>query len=217
MEQKTSMITAMIDGQIKPNKVNDPRIIEAFETTPREDFVPKALREVAYVDEDLEIAPGRYLMEPMILARLVELAKIGPNDVVLDIGCGSGYSTALLSRFAGVVVGLEENQALADKANENLQNLDIENGAVIKGPMNLGCARQGPYQVILLGGAVEVIPQTLFDQLAEGGRLVTVKIRNGVGRGHLVQKIGGILGNSDHFDANLPPLPGFQSKPEFRF
>ncbi len=136
---------------------------------------------------------------------------------VLDIGCGSGYSTALLSRFAGVVVGLEENEALADKANENLQNLDIENGAVIKGPMNLGCARQGPYQVILLGGAVEVIPQALLDQLAEGGRLVTVKIRNGVGRGHLVQKIGGILGNSDHFDANLPPLPGFQLRPEFKF
>ena len=213
----TDQKTAMINGQIRPNSVTDPRIIEAFETTPREAFVPKSLREVAYVDEDLEIAPGRYLMEPMVLARLIELAKIGPEDVVLDIGCGTGFSPALLSRLANVVVGLEENPDLANRANEVLTDMEIQNGAVIEGKLIEGCARQGPYQVILIAGGVEVIPEVILDQLADGGRLVTVLKRGGVGRGHMVVKSGDTLVGKDHFDANSPLLPGFEKEKNFSF
>lgn len=213
MEQKS----AMIAGQIRPNQVNNPKIIEAFEVTPRDAFVPKALREVAYVDEDLEIAPGRYLMEPMVLARLIDLAAIGPDDVVLDIGCGTGFTTALLSRLASVVVGLEENLQLVTRAGEILADLEIENGAVIEGRLSEGCSRQGPYQVILIAGAVEEIPGNILDQLADGGRLVTVLIQGGVGRGHLVTRTGEVFSGRDHFDANLPLLPGFEKKKKFSF
>ncbi len=213
IEQKT----AMIASQIRPNQVNNPKVIEAFEVTPRDAFVPKAMREVAYVDEDIEIAPGRYLMEPMVLARLIELAAVGPEDVVLDIGCGTGFTTALLARLASVVVGLEENAELAARAGEILADLEIESAAVIEGKLNEGCFRQGPYQVILIAGAVEEIPGNILDQLAEGGRLVTVLIKGGVGRGHLILRKGNLFSGHDHFDANLPLLPGFEKEKKFSF
>jgi len=213
IEQKA----AMIAGQIRPNRVSNPKVIEAFETTPRDAFVPKALREVAYVDEDLEIAPGRYLMEPMVLARLINLAGVTKDDVVLDIGCGTGFTTALLSRLASVVVGLEENNELAERAGEILADMEIENAAVIEGKLSEGCPRQGPYQVIMIGGAVEDIPQAILDQLADGGRLVTVLLKDGVGRGHLVQRGGKRFSGHDHFDASLPRLPGFAKPEKFTF
>jgi len=213
IEQKA----AMIAGQIRPNRVSNPKVLEAFETTPRDAFVPKALREVAYLDEDLEIAPGRYLMEPMVLARLINLAGVTKEDVVLDIGCGTGFTTALLSRLASVVVGLEENKELMERAGEILADLEIENAAVIEGKLNEGCPRQGPYQVIIIGGAVEEIPGAILDQLADGGRLVTVLEKDGVGCGHLVQRVGKTFSGQDHFDASLPPLPGFEKAQKFTF
>ena len=170
-------IKSMIEGQIRPNKVTDARVIEAFEAVPRDAFVPKAKREVAYLDEDLEVAKGRYIMEPMVLARLVEAAQVTPEDVILDIGCTSGYSTAILARLGNVVVGLEEDEQLAGTAEAALEVLDIENAAVITGRLCEGVASQGPYQVIFINGAVEEIPAKITEQLVEGGRLVTRHLR----------------------------------------
>jgi len=210
-------IKSMIEGQIKPNKVTDARIIEAFETIPRDAFVPKAKREVAYLDEDLEVAPGRFIMEPMVLARLVDAAGIGADEVILDVGCTTGYSTVILAHLGNVVVGLEEDENLAKAAEETLESLGIENGAVITGPLRKGVPSQGPFQVIFLNGAVEEIPDAILDQLADGGRLVTVLVKDGVGRGHMITRVDGHLGGKDLFDASVPFLPGFRKKAEFSF
>lgn len=210
-------ITSMIEGQIRPNKVTDAHVLAAFETVPRDAFVPKAKREVAYLDEDIEVAKGRFIMEPMVLARLVEAANVTPEDMVLDIGCTTGYSSAILAQLGNVVVGLEEDEELAKTAAETLDALDIANAAVITGNLREGVPSQGPYQVIFINGAVEEIPTPITDQLAEGGRLVTVLVKDGVGHGHIITKAGGNVGGRDLFDADVPFLPGFQKKASFRF
>ena len=207
----------MISGQIRPNKVNDPRVIEAFEATPREVFVPKGLKEVAYVDGELEVAPGRFILEPMVLARLISAAKIEAEDVVLDIGCATGYSAAILSRLANVVVAIEQDPALVELATENLAKLEIENAAVIERTLCEGCLKQGPFNVIMMAGGVEEIPKVLTDQLAEGGRLVTVKIENGIGRGHIITKTESKLAELDIFDAQAHLLPGYKKTRSFKF
>lgn len=210
-------LQSMISGQIKPNKVNDPRVLEAFETIPREVFVPTGLKEVAYVDGELEVAPGRFNLEPMVLARLVSAAKVEPDDVVLDVGCATGYSAAILSRLANVVVAIEQDPELVEQATENLANLEIENAAVIERPLREGYLKQGPFNVILMAGGVEEIPEILTDQLAEGGRLVTVKVENGISRGHVVTKTGGKLSGRDIFDAHARILPGYEKARSFKF
>lgn len=210
-------LQSMISGQIKPNKVNDPRVLKAFETIPREVFVPTGLKEVAYVDGELEVAPGRFNLEPMVLARLVSAAKVEPDDVVLDVGCATGYSAAILSRLANVVVAIEQDPELVEQATENLANLEIENAAVIERPLREGYLKQGPFNVILMAGGVEEIPEILTDQLAEGGRLVTVKVENGISRGHVVTKTGGKLSGRDIFDAHARILPGYEKARSFKF
>lgn len=210
-------LQSMISGQIKPNKVNDPRVLEAFEAIPREVFVPKGLKEVAYVDGQLEVAPGRFILEPMVLARLVSAAKIEAEDVVLDIGCATGYSAAILSRLANVVVATEQDPALVELATENLANLEIENIAVIERTLCEGCLKQGPFNVIMMAGGVEEIPKILTDQLAEGGRLVTVKVENAIGRGHVITKTAGKLAGQDIFDAQAHLLPGYEKTRSFKF
>lgn len=207
----------MVDCQIKPNRVSDARVIAAMAAVPREHFVPKLLKGVAYLDEDLEIAPGRYLIEPMVLARLIEAAVIGADEAILDVGCGAGYSSAVLARLAAAVVALECDPELAERATRKLAEIEADNVAVIEGPLADGVADQGPFDVIFIGGGAEYIPDTLCDQLAEGGRLVYVSAGPGCGRGRLVTKIGGKLAGRDLFDAGTPLLPGFSSDPGFQF
>ena len=151
----------MVESQLRTNKVTDTRILEAFETVPRERFLPEGRSGVAYIDEDLPVAPGRYLMEPMILARLLQAAEIAPGDIVLDIGCASGYSCAILARLADTVVALEADEALSQQAETALQDLVIDNAVVVQGDLTQGYAKQAPYNVILLGGAVAAVPERL--------------------------------------------------------
>ncbi len=209
--------THMIEGQIKPNNVTDPRLVEALGAIPRELFVPAALSAVAYVDEDLEIAPGRYLMEPMIFARLLNAAQPQPSDVVLDIGAGTGYASAVLSQLAGAVVALESDAGLADRANALLAEVRCDNAVVAHGPLAAGWASQAPYDVILINGMIEQVPAAIFDQLAEGGRLVTVLFADGAGKAVLYRKDGGVIGRRDIFDAAIGPLPGFEQPQGFVF
>ena len=208
----------MVSGQIRTNRVTDERLIEAMEEIPRERFVPHAKRGVAYVDEDVEIAPGRYLMEPMVLARLVQEANVAADDVVLDIGCGTGYATAVMSRLAGTVIALDVDGSLAAEAERTLSGVGADNAIVVTGPLAEGYARQAPYDVILLGGAVDHLPQALADQLAEGGRIVGVLREAGaVGQATLWARHRGALSNRSLFEASLPPLPGIARPVRFEF
>ena len=208
----------MVTGQIMTNRVTDERLIEAMEEIPRELFVPHAKRGVAYVDEDVEIASGRYLMEPMVLARLVQEAEITASDMVLDVGCGTGYAAAVMARLAGTVIALDVDEALVSEAEQALSAIGADNAIVVTGPLAEGFAEQAPYDVILVGGAVDHLPQALADQLAEAGRIVGVVHEPGrVGQATLWARHRGALSSRSLFEASLPPLPGIVRPAQFEF
>lgn len=210
--------TNMVENQIRTNRVIDPLVIEAMAALPRELFVPKQLRGIAYIDEDLDLGNGRYLMEPLVLARLLQLAQIKPSDVVLDVGCATGYSAAVLARMASTVVALESDPDLATRAGGLLTELGVDTVAVVTGPLKEGYPQQGPYDVIFIDGGVAEIPQALCQQLAEGGRLVAVEMGAGrFGRGVLIERLGGTFSRREAFDAASPLLPGFAKNPGFVF
>ncbi len=212
------MRQSMVEGQIKPNGVTDLAVLSALGSVPREVFLPKAMRGYAYIDEDLHLGNNRYLVEPLVLARLLNEAAITRADVVLDIGCASGYSTALLAHVANTVVAVETDADLARTASENLRQLGLDNAVVVEGPLTAGYADQAPFQVIVLGGAVAEIPTLITDQLAPGGRLVTVlRTGGGVGRGMLVGRFGEAVSRREFCDAATPWLPGFEPRPVFQF
>lgn len=213
----------MVDGQIKTVDVTDHALLIALGEVPRERFVPGRLRALAYLDRDLPIAEAtttqdaRYLMEAGPFARLVQAAEIKSQDVVLDIGCGTGYSAAVLARFASSVVALESDPSLAQFANEALSGLGIDNVAVVTGPLEPGYPAEGPYDVILLEGAVETIPDALFDQLKEGGRLVAVLGYGRTGQATVFRRSGEGISARTAFDAHVAPLPGFRKPKAFVF
>jgi protein-L-isoaspartate(D-aspartate) O-methyltransferase len=209
----------MVEGQIRPNKVTDQLVLQAMETIPRELFVPKHLRGISYTDEDISLDNGRWLMEPVVLARMLQAADVEENDVALEIGCGTGYATAVLSRMASTVVAVEPDSEFSARATATLSELGIDNAAVIDGDLTTGCPEQGPYDVILISGAVEEVPQALLDQLAEGGRLVAVVRAAGAPFGTAMRfaRVGGHVGERPLFDANIPSFPGFAKPPQFTF
>lgn len=207
----------MVESQLRPNKVTDPALLDALAGVPRELFVPDPLRGVAYVDEDIPLGRGRFLMEPMILGRLLELAAVRPSDVALVVGAGVGYSAAVLARIAGRVVALESDHELAQRAAHALQGLGVANVALVESPLVDGAARLAPFDVILLDGAVDRVPPAIIDQLAEGGRLVAVIRAAGIGRATLMTRQAGILASRVAFDAAVPRLPGFEPAAAFVF
>ncbi|OLP44669.1 protein-L-isoaspartate O-methyltransferase family protein [Rhizobium oryziradicis] len=207
----------MVDGQIRTTDVTSHSILSAFLSVPREAFVPDHLKPLAYIDEDLQIAPGRYLMDPSPLAKLLQLAAISADDLVLEVGAGTGYVSALLGRLAGAVVALESDQEMVAKAKSLLASVDAQNVTVVTGALDAGWAAEAPYDLIFINGAVEEVPAALFGQLREGGRLVTV-----VGQGHsaratLFVKAAGSISATSFFNASIRQLPGFQKAREFVF
>jgi len=213
--------TKMVENQLRANKVTDERLIAAMRALPRERFVPAARRGVAYADEDLSIGRGRWLMEPMLFARLVQLAEVGPDDLALDVGAGLGYGAAALARLASAVVALEEDAELATQAAEIVSGLDGGGGdniVVQTGPLVAGWPDQAPYDVIFMEGAVEERPDALLEQLAEGGRLVAMQAEaGGVQRGVVYLKRRGRCAKRAAFDGSTPVLPGFARRPAFAF
>jgi protein-L-isoaspartate(D-aspartate) O-methyltransferase len=207
----------MVESQLRTNRVTDPRVLAAFETVPRERYVPDGKRSIAYIDEDLKITGNRYLMEPMVLGRLVDHAEIRANDVVIVIGAEMGYACAIISHLAASVVGLESDPELAATAERTLARQGVDNAVVVKGDLTAGAPRQGPFNVILINGAVETLPQALVDQLADGGRLVLVRREGAVGRAVLVERFGDATGERVLFDARTPVLPGFEAARGFVF
>jgi len=208
----------MVDSQIRPNKVTDDRVLKAFGQVPREQFVPKSARGIAYVDEDISVGGGRYMAEPMILARLIQALNIGSADLVLDVGCNTGYSSTILSRLANTVVALEQDAGLAATATAVLAELSADNAVVVEGTLTEGYPSQGPYQAILINGSVAEVPAGFADQLIEGGRLATVMSQDGrMGTAVLMTKIDGHMSRRILFDAATPLTPGFEAAPSFVF
>jgi protein-L-isoaspartate(D-aspartate) O-methyltransferase len=208
----------MVESQLRPNRVTDLRVLGAFLDLPRELFVPERLRGVAYVDEDVPLGGGRYVMEPMVMARLVQLAAIKSTDSVLEIGTGTGYGAAVLAQLADAVIALESDPQLAQTAEAALRRLDILNAGVVTGAFTEGHPAMAPYDVILLNGAAERVPPRVIEQLAEGGRLVGVIAPPGEpGRATLITRVSGAFSRRIDFDASTPILPGLQLEPGFAF
>jgi len=205
----------MVDCQVRPSDVTDLRIIAALLDVPREQFVAPSRRAIAYLDLDLPVADGspRALLKPMVFAKLLQAAEIRETDRVLDVGCTTGYSAAVLAKLAGNVVALEEDPALARIAAANLGAHVVMAG----GPLNAGWQADAPYDAILLEGASEVRPDRLLTQLKEGGRLVAVIGSAPLGKATLYRKDSGQITALPLFDAAAPLLPGFAKTPAFVF
>jgi len=208
----------MVDSQLRTNQVTDGALLEAFLAVPRERFVPAPLAGVAYADEKLPIAPRRCLLEPMVLARMLQLLALLPGDRVLEVGAGTGCASAYLSRLAVNVIALESDAGLAATARARLKELGCSNVTVVEGPLPAGHAAGAPYDAILFDGAVAAIPETIADQLAEGGRLATVVKPDGtMGQAVLMMRADGVLSQRPVFDAASQFLPGFEPAPGFVF
>lgn len=207
----------MVDCQILPNRVTDQRLIEALGTVPREAFVATKFRGVAYVDEAIPLSGGRYLMEPLVTARLIQAAEPKAQDLALVIGCGTGYGAAVLSHLAGTVVAVESDGGLAKEANQILSGLGMDTVAVMEGHLEKGYRKQAPYDVIFFDGAVADVPEAISSQLAEGGRLVAVVSKDGVGKAMLLTRHHDQVSSREVFDAGTPLLPGFERSESFVF
>jgi protein-L-isoaspartate(D-aspartate) O-methyltransferase len=211
----------MVESQVRPSDITDQRIIRAMLEVPREAFVAPALQELAYMDEAVPVARRldgravRTLLAPRTFAKLVQLAEIELDAVVLDVGCATGYSTAVLARLAKSVVALEVDEALGARAAEILRQLRVANAVVVHGPLEAGAPAQAPFDAILLEGAVPQAPQVLLDQLRDGGRLVAVIADGAFGRAEVWRRVGKAVDGRCAFDAGAEPLPGFARKAEF--
>ena len=213
----------MIESQIRPNGITDGRIIAAMSAVPRELFVPAEMQSVAYMDEDISLGSfgdetPRSLMEPMAFARLVQLAAIEPDDFVLDIGCASGYSIAVLAHLAQSAIAVEQDAGLAETASQNLSNLELSNAAVLNVPHADGCPDQAPFDAIVVSGRVPAVPQKLLDQLKDGGRLVAVVGDAPLAQAQLWTRHGDTFASRNDFDATVCALPGIEiDRPAFTF
>ena len=207
----------MVDTQIRTTDVTAYNVLDAFLTVPRELFVPVSLRSLAYSDATIAISTDREMMQPSPLAKLLQLADIKPDDLVLVIAPNSGYSAALASRLANTVVALEKDQSLADEAQDIISGLSYDNVAVIEGKLEEGAASEGPYDVILIEGVVEDIPALLLDQLKDGGRLVTIDGADNKAEAVTILRTGDHFSKLSAFDCNAPRLPDFRKQAGFSF
>jgi protein-L-isoaspartate(D-aspartate) O-methyltransferase len=208
----------MVDSQLRANKVHDDRVLDAFSRLRRELFVPPRLRGVAYVDEDLPVAPGRYLMEPMVAARLLQALAVQPRDRALVVGAGVGYEAAVLGLLARSVIALEVDAQLARIGRSALVDHQIGSVTYVEAPLGTGHRARAPYDVIMFAGAVAVVPDEINAQLAEGGRMaVVLRAPTSVGHATLITRTGAVLAQRVIFDAATPLLPGFEAEPGFVF
>lgn len=212
----------MVDGQVRTQDVTDLRLLDALQDVPRERFVPPSLADLAYLDRDLKLdteGRPRALLKAAVLARLIQAAEITEVDHVLDVGCATGYSTAVLARLARSVVGLEEDEALAKRAEKNLVELGVGNATVHRGALNAGAPSSAPYDAIIVEGTIEMLPDALHAQLKDGGRLICIE-RQGKGpvsRANIYRSSAGDVSGYALFDAAAPLLPGFERPAEFVF
>lgn len=213
----------MVECQVQTSDVTDRRILLGMLEVPRERFVAPGMEGLACIDDAMPMEGlrtargGRMLPAPVVTAKLLQLANLHPNDLVLEIGCGTGYVTALLARLCLSVTGLESDAALAARARKLLADLSVANANVAEGPLAQGLASEGPYDAIILGGSVPEIPDRLAGQLKQSGRLVAVVGEGGYGRAMVLERAGSGFSGRPVFDAAAPALPGFERAPAFVF
>jgi protein-L-isoaspartate(D-aspartate) O-methyltransferase len=213
----------MVESQVRPSDVTDRRIIRAMSSLPREAFVPAALASTAYMDVDVPVeaampgAAGRYLLAPRVLAKLIQAAGIEASMTVLDVGCATGYSSAVMAALAKTVIALETSPALVAAAQKALAQAKVANVEVVQGPLEAGVAVRAPFDAIVLNGAIAVAPAALLEQLKDGGRLVGISADGYFGQACVWTKVGKTVDRRVVFDAGAHPLPGFQPAPAFVF
>ena len=210
---------AMVESQIRANKVIDDTVIEAFATIPRESFVPKSMREIAYVDEDISLSGGRYVVEPMVMARLIQALELKASSSVLVVGTGSAYGAAILSKIVSSVIAIDSRAAMVQKAEQNLANLEIGNVAVIKAKLQDGYVEESPFDAIFIEGAIEVVPDNLVSQLTPNGAIAAVWRPSGskIGAASLWSRNGDNVTRRELFNAQVPVLDEFKAKAGFVF
>lgn len=209
----------MVENQLRTSGVTDRRLLAVMAQVPREAFVPAERRELAYIDEAhrVSVSPARYLAAPAPFAKLVQLAGVGSTDRVLDVGCATGYSAAVLGELAEAVVALESEPGLAAAARANLLVAGIDNVSVVEGPLEAGAGPHGPFDVILVEGALESIAEALLQQLADGGRLVALLREGSAASAHIYVRSGQDVAGRAEFNTTLPALPAVKSVSEFVF
>lgn len=208
---------AMVDCQVRPSDVTRYPIIKAMLEVPRETFVPEAMRSVAYLGEHVPLGPRRVVLDPRVFAKMLDAMAIGPADLVLDVGCGLGYSSAVIASMAEAVIGLEEDPAMAAEAAASLSAMGADNVAVEHAAHTDGVPAHGPYDAIIIEGGIERLPEALAGQLKAGGRIIAIFMEGASGQA----RIGRL---SEHglmwrrcFDASAPVLPGFEMEEAFEF
>lgn len=205
----------MVACQIRPADVTDRRLQDAMLAIPRERFLPRSLAGFAYADMEIDLGEGRRFMRPRDFAKLVQAAGVKAGDIVLDLACGRGYSTAVLSRLGETVIGIENHSAFASKAEGALSDISADNAVIVTGDIAKGAPEQGPFNVIMVNGAVEFVPDAWLAQLADGGRLAVIVRDRGVGRARIFTRHGDVVGSRTVFDSMTSILPGFTREPEF--
>lgn len=207
--------TTMVDTQVRPSDVTKFPIIDAMLSVPREAYVPARLSEAAYVGETLDIGDGRCMLEPRTFAKILDALEIQPDHIILDIACGLGYSTAVLAHMAEFVVGVENNEARATEAQSILSEQGVDNAVVVEGALSEGAANSGPYDIILIEGAVQEVSATLLDQLKDGGRIVSIFAEGALGAVRIGHKIDGEVNWRFAFNAGAPLLDDFKASVTF--
>ena len=209
----------MVDCQLRPNKVTDERVLTAFETLPREEFVPRNQRAIAYVDEDLPLPGGRSMMEPMVLSRIVQALDVQQHHSVLVVGGSTGYATAIMACLADSVISIETRTQMIEKSQETLVACGLDNAVAIKCRLTDGFAKEAPYHRILIEGSVETVPDTLLDQLSADGMLAAIwrPADHPVGVASIWTRAGTGFARKPLFDAQVPLLDEFRAKREFIF
>lgn len=205
----------MVDTQVRPSDVTKFPIIDAMLSVPRELFVPSEAREAAYMGENVDLGGARVVLEPRTLAKILDALDIQPDELVLDLGCGLGYSAAVIASLAEAVIAVEEDAAMATEAQDLLSQAGIDNVAVVEGALSDGAAKHGPYDVITVQGAVEHLPEEITDQLREGGRIAVLFMEGALGVCRIGYKIDGIINWRFAFNAGAPVLPGFERRRAF--
>lgn len=209
--------TMMVDTQVRPSDVTKFPIIDAMLTVAREDFVPTAQREAAYVGENFNLGQGRVLLEPRSLAKMLDALAIDGDELVLDVGCALGYSTAVIARMAQAVVAVEQDEDMAREAQDALVAAGADNAVVHEGPLVEGAPQHGPYDVIVVQGGVADVPVVLVDQLKEGGRIAAMFMSGPLGEVLVGYKRAGKISWRLAFNATAPILPGFEREMTFNF
>lgn len=207
--------TMMVDTQVRPNDVTKFPVIDAMLAVPMEDFVPPSRRAVAYSGENLDLGGGRVLLEPRTLGKMIDMLDLEPGDLVLDLGCGYGYSAAVVARLVQTVVAIEENADMAAEAERRLSEAGVFNVAVLNAPLAQGAPRQGPYDAILIGGGVQDVPQPILDQLKDGGRIAALFLEGVLGVVRIGHCLNGRVNWRYAFNAQAPLLAGFARKRGF--